>query len=158
MDFSVHGGQFVEQFLATQAIPSTKLLIKYHKTINNKWGFPTRFVIPAMKFTMTFSKIGYLEIKIILYKSNVNYSRVSIVQVSDLKEGLEELEIKIDVVKIASVDYFKMYPSIKLATIRKAVIFFSRKLTAATNKTINICLEIIRFGISSTLISFNMKY
>ena len=59
---------------------------------------------------------------------------------------------------IASVDAINMYPLIKLSTIRKAVIFFARKLTAETKKTINLCLEIICFGMSSTLIYFDSKY
>ena len=51
-----------------------------------------------------------------------------------------------------------MYPSTKLSTIKKAVIFFARKITAATKKTINLCLELTRFGTSSTLISFDGEY
>ena len=51
-----------------------------------------------------------------------------------------------------------MYPSIKLATIKKAVIFFAIKLTVATKKTINYCMELIRFKISYTLTSFNGDY
>ena len=51
-----------------------------------------------------------------------------------------------------------MYPSIKLATIRKMVIYFAIKLTALTKKTINLCLEIIHFGMSSTLIYLDGKY
>ena len=60
--------------------------------------------------------------------------------------------------KIASVDAVNMHQSIKFATIRKAVRSFASKLTAATNKTINLCLELIHFGMSSTLIYFNGKY
>ena len=85
----------------------------------------------------------------------MNYSRVPIVQASDLRERLEDLKIKRDKVTTVSVDSINMYPSLKLSTIRKAVRFFARKLTAATKKTINLCLELIRFGMSSTLISFN---
>ena len=48
-----------------------------------------------------------------------------------------------------------MYPSIKPATIREAVRYFARKLTKETKKTINLCLELIHFGMSSTLISFD---
>ena len=59
---------------------------------------------------------------------------------------------------ISSFDVINMYPSIKFATIRKSVRVFTRKLTAATNKTINLCLELIHFGMSSTLIYFNGKY
>ena len=59
---------------------------------------------------------------------------------------------------IASVDAITMYPSIKLSTIRNVVRFFARKITAETKKTINLCLELIRFGMSSTLISFDAEY
>ena len=51
-----------------------------------------------------------------------------------------------------------MYPSIKLATIRKAVRYCARKLTSETKKTIKLCLELIHFGMSSTLISFDGEY
>ena len=114
-------------------------------------------VIPATNFTTAFSKIRYFGTKRCLDKREVTYSRVSVVQASDLKEILEELKIKRDKATIVSVDAINMYPSIKIATIRKAVILFARKITAATKKTMILCLEIIHFGISSTLISFDSE-
>ena len=78
-------------------------------------------VTPATNFTAMFSKIVYLGIKTCLEKGKVNYSRDSIVHDSDLKERLEELEVKRNEVKIASVDAINMYSSIKLATIRKVM-------------------------------------
>ena len=36
--------------------------------------------------------------------------------------------------------------------------FFARTLTTATKITINLCLELTRFGMSSTLICFNGEY
>ena len=39
--------------------------------------------------------------------------------------------------------------------INKAVIYFTKGNIATTNKTTNLCLEIIHFEMSSTLISFN---
>ena len=68
------------------------------------------------------------------------------------------MKIDRDRATIASGDAKNMYPSIKLKTTRKAVIFFARKLTAETKKTINLCLELIHFGMGSTLISFDGKY
>ena len=59
---------------------------------------------------------------------------------------------------ISSVDAINMYPLIKLSTIIKAVKLFSRKLTAATKKTIILCLELINFGMISTLITLDGKY
>ena len=119
LDLSVKEEEFVIQSLATRAIPSPKLLIKDHKTINEKREFPIRLVIPVTNFTATFSKIGYLAIKLCLDKGKLNYSRNSIIQASDLRETLEELGLKKEEVTIASVHAINMYPSIKLATIKR---------------------------------------
>ena len=59
---------------------------------------------------------------------------------------------------IASDDAINAYLSIILSTIKKVVILFTRKLTTATKKTINICLQLIRFRMSSILISFDGNY
>ena len=72
---------------------NTPILIKNHNKIKEKGKFPTKLVIPATNFTATFSKIGYLGIKRFLDKGKVNYSRVSTVQASNLKEKLEELKV-----------------------------------------------------------------
>ena len=117
-----------------RAILSPKLMIKNHRKINKKGEYPTMLVIPAKNFSATFSKIGYLGIKCMLDKGKVIYSRVSVIQASDLKEKLEKLKIKIDEVTIASVGAINMYPSIKLSTIKKSVKFFAKKITAATKK------------------------
>ena len=84
----------------------------------------------------------------------MNYSQDYIVQAFNLKERLQEIGLKREEVTISSVDAINMYPSIKPATIREAVRYFARKLTKETKKTINLCLELIHFGMSSTLISF----
>ena len=90
MKLSVQEENFVIQSLATKAIPAPKLLIKDHKTFNNKGQFLTRLVVPATKFTATFSKIGYLRIKRCLDKIKVNYSHFSIFQASDLKARMKK--------------------------------------------------------------------
>ena len=70
---SVQEDEFLRQSLVTQGIPSPKTLIKEHKKINGRGEFPTRLVIPVTNFTATLSKIGYLGIKIMLEKEEVNY-------------------------------------------------------------------------------------
>ena len=109
----------------------------------------SRFVI------YTLYKLSYLGIKRILDKDKVDYSCVTIVQKFNIKESIEELEIKSDRLTIASVDAVNVYPSIQLATIKKAVGFFRRGITGSTKKTIDLCLELILFGIRFTLISSN---
>ena len=61
-------------------------------------------------------------------------------------------------VTIASVDDININPLIKLSTIKNAVRLFSRELTAATKKTINLCLDLIHFRMSSNPISFLGDY
>ena len=70
----------------------------------------------------------------------------------------EETGLKKEEVTITSVDVINMYPSIKSATIKKAVRYFARTLTRETKKTINLCLDLIQFGMISTLISFDRDY
>ena len=88
MDLPIQEELFVRQSLAAQVIPSTKLLIKYHKTINDKGEYTTRLVIPATHVTATFSKLGYLGIKNIMDKAKVDYSSFTIIQAFNLKEKL----------------------------------------------------------------------
>ena len=63
-----------------------------------------------------------------------------------------------DYARLFSVDAINMYLSIKLSIIKKAVRLFTRKLTTVTKKTINLCMELIRFGMSSTLIYSGGEY
>ena len=46
--------------------------------------FPTRLVIPATNFSSTFAKIGYLGLKNILEKNEINYTKFTIVQASQV--------------------------------------------------------------------------
>ena len=91
-------------------------------------------------------------------QGKVNYSQYSIVQASDLKETLEEIGLNREEATIASVDMIIMYPLITLATIRKEMRYFTRTLTRDAKKTINLCFDLIHFGMSSTLIFFDREY
>ena len=48
--------------------------------------FPTRLVIPAKHLSATFAKVGYLGLKNILEKNEINYTKFTIVQASQVKE------------------------------------------------------------------------
>ena len=90
--------------------------------------FPTRLVIPATNFSATFAKVGYLGLKNILKKNEINYIKFTIVQASQVKEEWEILNWKINEVTIASIDAVAMYPSIKFPLVKKAISYFTRNL------------------------------
>ena len=88
----------------------------------------------------------------------MNCSHVTIFQAYDLEEKLEEVCINRDRMTIDSTDAINMYPSIKLMMIKKAVRIFSKEITAATKNTLSLCLELVCFGMGSTLIAFGVEY
>ena len=57
-----------------------------------------------------------------------------------------------------SIDAEKMYPSIKCGIIKKAVSFFSKNIKQDQLKSIDKCLEMIKFGMSTTFIQFKDQY
>ena len=76
--------------------------------MKGKGDFPTRLVIPATNFPATFEKVGYLGLKNILGKNEINYTRLTIVQASQVREEWESLNCKRNEVTIASIDAVAM--------------------------------------------------
>eukprot|EP00957_Ditylum_brightwellii_P192247 14634495-Ditylum_brightwellii.AAC.1 len=77
-----------------------------------------------------------MGIKKILDDHGVDYAKHKIVQSSDLKEKLEECGLKRN----------------------EALSHYVRNLTVSAKETINMCMEILQFGMKSTLIQFKGKY
>jgi hypothetical protein len=61
-------------------------------------------------------------------------------------------------VTIASFDAVDMYPSIKFRLVEKAVWYFARDLDSDLRRKIEACLEMVRFGMGNTLVTFVDKY
>jgi hypothetical protein len=126
--------------------------------MNEKGEYMMRLIVPATNFTVVFPKVGYLGIKNIFDQNGIVYSGSTITQASQLKMTLEKLNITKDRVTIISFDGLRMYPSIKYKFVRKAVKFFARNLNAETQRRIDTCLEMIKFGMGNTLLTFVDKY
>ena len=54
-------------------------MIKDNKKLTSIGEFPTRLVIPAINFSVSFAKVGYLGMKNILEKNEINYTKFTIV-------------------------------------------------------------------------------
>ena len=80
---------FLLEGIESKAIPTPKLLIKDHKKKTND-GYPTRLIIPATNFTATFSKLGYLGLKVILDKNQILYNKFTITNSYNLKRKLKK--------------------------------------------------------------------
>jgi hypothetical protein len=91
-----------------------------------------------------------------VFKENdISFEERTITQASSLKEDLEVLHLKRGECTIASVDAEAMYPSIKFDLIEKAVKYYARNITDENDlEKVNKCLDLVKFGMNTTLIQF----
>jgi len=82
----------------------------------------------------------------------------TIIQASDLKENLKNQGITCNNSTIVSMDAEDFYPSVRLKLVRKAVYHSSKDLPEEDQITIKHCLDLIKFGMQSTLLTFVDKY
>eukprot|EP00957_Ditylum_brightwellii_P067802 5146567-Ditylum_brightwellii.AAC.1 len=57
-----------------------------------------------------------------------------------------------------SLDIVNMYPLVRVKLIWKALNFYAKDLPATARETINLCTDIVQFGMKSTLIQFKCQY
>ena len=149
---------YVKSTITKRAIPTVQLLVKDHKKKNEHGDFPTRLVVPAKNFTAGFPHVGQRGIKEILDRNKINYMKKTIVQALDLKQKLEALNITRSDYTIATIDAKNMYPSVKFGHIEKAVSFFLRNASDDDKKKAGKCLDMVKFGMANTLITFEDQY
>ena len=51
-----------------------------------------------------------------------------------------------------------MYPSIKYPLVKKAIDFFTKDIPKKNKMNLGLCCDMIRFGMTSTLLNFQDKY
>ena len=90
--------------------------------------------------------------------NEINYTKFAIVQASQVKEEWEILNWKRNEVTISSMDAVAMYPSIKFPLVKKEISYFTINLSKIQQSTIKLCLKLIAFGMSYTLLKFEEKY
>jgi len=82
----------------------------------------------------------------------------TITQASNLKENLENQGITCSNSMRASIDAENFYPSVRFKLVRKAVYHFSKELSEEDQINFKDCLDLIKFGMQSTLLTFVDKY
>ena len=115
-------------------------------------------MVPATNFTSGFPKLGYLAIKSIFDRNNINYTNKTIIQASDLKSKLESLKLSNENCTIVSLDIVDMYPSITFLILMKAIEYFSRNFSEADKERIRNALEMWQFSMGNLLLTFQDKY
>ena len=157
--FSESEYNYIKSTINKCSVPTVHLLIKDHKDkdkINHH--YPSRLVTPAKNFTSAFPHVGQRGLKQILDRNKIPYSKKNIIQASDLKDQLELMAIRKSQHRITSIDAEKMYPSIKFIQIQKAVNYFLRDASEEDKEIARRCLEMIKFGMDNTFVTFKDRY
>ena len=149
---------YIDQSINSYAIPTPKLLVKDHKKAKPNGEFPTRLIVPASNFVSAISKAGYLGLKRMFDKNKIKYKTHTIIQASDMKTDLEEMDITPSNSTIVSIDAQKYYPSVHWKLIVKAIRHYSKHLEIGERIKIEECLKLIKFGMSSTYLVFQDHY
>jgi len=135
-------------------MPSSKLLIQDHKNPDPEGKFPAGSAVPATNFTLVFPKTGYLGIKRILDNNEADYMSKTTIQASDLKENLKSQGIACNNATTVATDAEDFYPSARLKLVRKAVCHFSKNPPEEDQINMEHFLDLIKFGMQSTLLAF----
>ena len=149
---------YIIQKLNSKEVPTPKLLIKDHKAKKPNGDYRTRLINPANNFISGLPKLGYKAIKQIFDDNNIDYMPYTIIQALDLKVAAEKLNINPANTTIVSVDAKNYYPSIRYKLVKKAVEYFAKSLDTEKKNTIQLCLEMIKFGMGTTYLQFQDSY
>jgi len=150
----------IKESLNSRAVPTPIMLVKDHKDPDEEGKYPKRLVCPATNFVAIFDKIGHKAIKGVLDRNGVVYDSSNIEQASELKATLESLNLQKKEITIVSIDAVRMYPSITLSMVRKAVTHFCGKarISREDKDIIRTGLRMVEFSMGNTLLTFRDQY
>ena len=147
-----------ESTILKHNVLTIRLLVKDHKDPDENGEFPIWLVVPAKNFTAGFPHVDQQGIKGILDRNKINYTKKTIIQASDLKDKVEQLNIKKSTNSIILVDTKKMYPSVKFEMIERAVNLFLADTSHDGKKSAKQCLDMFKFGMDNTFVTFEDQY
>ena len=135
-----------------------QLPINEHKDPEEDGSYPTRLLIPATNFAQCYTKLAYNAIKAIFDDNDIQYDKHTIVQSSHLKCKLEKLELKADNSTITSLDIKDMYHLIRYKLVQKSIQHYSEAFGKEEMEVIEAALEMLKFSMGNTLVTFCERY
>ena len=144
---------YIKSTMNKKAVPTVKLLIKDGKKLEENGDPKIRLVIPAKNFTAGFPRVGQRGIKQIMQKKTW-----TLIYAGFLKTELENIGIRLDETTQILFDARELDPSIKCNVIRKAIHYFLTDAPENDKAMVNKCLEMVKFGMANTLVTFQGEY
>ena len=150
--------QFLRSWCKTKKIPSVHLTVKDHKPVGTNGRHPTRLIVSAHNFTQCLSKLASKSIENSFRRANINFERHTLKNSLALKRKFESMDFTRDNCTIVSLDIKDMYPQCRFKAVKADVRYYSRQLPTLQRERIRQCLEILKFSMGNTIVSFQDKY
>jgi hypothetical protein len=113
-------------------------------------------IVSAHNFTQCLSKLASIECT--FRHADIQFERHTLKNLLHLKQKFEELDFIKDIVTIVSLDIKDMYPQCCFKAVKDAVCHYASKLPMLDRKQISCCLDILKFSMGNTIITFLDKY
>jgi hypothetical protein len=149
---------FLQSWLKTRKIPSLRLSIKDHQPPQTNGRYKTRLIVSAHNFTQCLSKLASKSIESTFRRAAINFERYTLKNSLALKRNFEVKDFHRDDVTIVSLDIKDMYPQCRFGAVQAAVKHYYRQLEPLAREKIRRCLDILKFSMGNTIVSFRDRY
>jgi hypothetical protein len=150
--------EFLRSWIKTRKMPSVWLSIKDHKPVQANRRHPTRLIVSAHNFTQCLSKLASKSIECTFKRAGVIFQCHTLKSSLELKKHFENDNLQKDDCTIESLDIKDMYPQCKLRAVKAAVHYCTLQLDQNQCERTKKCLEILKFSMGNTIVSFLDKY
>jgi hypothetical protein len=98
------------------------------------------------------------SIKKSFQRANVLFEKHTLKNSPALKHKFKSMDLRRDDVTIVSLDIKDMYPQCRFKAVKAAVHYYSSCLPPLQQEKIGKCLDILKFSMGNTILSFRDKY
>ncbi len=150
--------EFLQSWIKTRKIPSVRLSIKDHKPVQENGCHSTCLIISAHNFTQCLSKLASKSIERTFRHAGIIFQCHTLKSSLELKKRFENNNFQKDNCTIVSLDIKDIYPQCKFKAVKAAVSYYSLQLDPIQHERTQKCLEILKFSMGNTIVSFLDKY
>ncbi len=132
--------------------------MKDYKSVRVNGRHPTRLIVLANNFTQCLSKLASKSIEKSFWRANINFEKHTLKNSLALKRKFESMNLQRYDITFVSLGIKEMYPQCQFKAVKAAVWYYSSRLPPLQQEKIKRCLEILKFSMGNTIVSFREKY
>ncbi len=134
------------------------LSVKDQKPVGANSRHPTRLIVLENNFIQCLSKLASKSIEKSFWHANINFKKHTLKNSLALKRKFESMDLQRDNITILSLHIKDMYPQCRFKAVKANICYLSSRLPPLQQEKVKRCLEILKFSMGNTIVSFREKY